>query len=265
MKKYLVLTPILALLIIAGCAKNNTTAKCTRPYASVQDSLACINSCGPPYASFSDSIICVYSKLAAVDSCSLFFTFTVDGNTKTTAGNYHYLGCPNHIGADGKIQFATLGYTPHTGTVPDDIFSLVCSNNSDGYSDSSSTGFGLFLSYTGALSVGTFTIDDIVSNNNTKSVIISYKTGTGPIDHMTNYITYGNDQNLTRVMSGGSCNETSQTVANQTLTITKWGGLGAIIEGTISGTLYENYHSGASCVNSVPHSYTAQFRLVRLS
>lgn len=60
------------------------------------------------------------------------------------------------------------------------------------------------------------------------------------------------------------CISTDLPIATQTLIITKWGNPGTIVEGTISGTVYENMQSGMACKSTEIIPYTGTFKIRRI-
>ena len=129
-----------------------------------------------------------------------------------------------------------------------------------------SKAFGYSFSYMNpdVNSAGTYSFDKFL--NPKKSIVIAIRTDKGdPLAWITpGYNSYENSGNFTRHTVNGNCEQVELTGALNTLIISKWGNPGQLIEGTITGTLYENTKGIFNCQNSIPMPYSVEFKLKRL-
>ena len=111
---------------------------------------------------------------------------------------------------------------------------------------------------------GTYSYGKIA--NPKKTMVIAIRTGTGdPLAWITpGYNTYENSGNYTRHTVNGNCEEAELTSDLNTMVISKWGDPGQLIEGTITGTLYENTKGVFNCQNSIAMPFSVEFKLKRL-
>jgi hypothetical protein len=111
---------------------------------------------------------------------------------------------------------------------------------------------------------GTYSFAQSTAAGN-KAIEIAIRNAVGASDAtQANYNDYFNGGNFTRHLTNLTCEQTEISSLVNTLIIGRWGNPGEFIEGSISGTLYENIKTAINCSNSIAKPFVVEFKLKRL-
>ncbi len=180
-----------------------------------------------------------------------YFKLTVDG---VVYFSYDFLSPAGAtVFPEGDTRDATIGTTLGF------VIHVVSSRLGD-----VSSPFGFFFDYQNleVNGIGTY---QFTKGDSSKQAHMILRTGTGAYDPITNpsYNLYDSGINYARHFQD-SCHRAESSYAVNTLTITHWGDpFVDFIEGTITGTIYEDAKAQQNCANSMPKSYTVEFKLLR--
>lgn len=240
-----------------SCQKSKDKAKCEGPLITKADSLSCDTSrcnflCNGPFKTKEDSLACA--------------TYCGNSNPNPTDGwgyfdlilddvSYHFPGVLTQ-NADGWKYGASLvnGVAGAGFAIQGDIMKQ----------NPSAFRLQFHFNYEAITGPGTYVIPKMDDAHPFQFVAANINpSGTMPPDFLGDATILDMKLNSKRVKNGDDCDETEIAVASQTLVITKWANAGQIVEGTMSGTLYENFKTLAACKDSKPVTYTGSFKIKR--
>ncbi len=166
------------------------------------------------------------------------------------------------VGSDSIVE--ADGNRAATCAVYGGIF-VIAGASSHYIDDSKSNGFSFGATCLGITGIGTYSFNDLTADP--KSFNMGVRVAPGPSSAVlpTTTIVYNNSLNEERHHDiSGNCISTAITIATQTLHITQWGNNpNDVVEGTFSGTIYENGKTAYDCTNSEAQSFTGSFKLKR--
>lgn len=245
-----------------SCQKSKDKTKCEGPLITKADSLSCDTSrcnsiCKGPFKTKDDSLACV-TYCGGTDSVPNtnptngygYFDLILDGVS------YHFPGVLTQNADGWKYGAVLMNGVGGTGfAIQADIMKQNPALNR----------LQFHFNYDAITGPGTYVIPKMEDGFPFRFVTANLNpNGTIPPDFFGDATLLDMKLNAKRVKKGDDCDDTEIAVASQTLVITKWANAGQIVEGTLSGTLYENLKTAMNCKDSRPVTYTGSFKIKRI-